>query len=244
MNKAIAFIVFFVSILFVSAQAQKKGPDLSAAAMMLNTEKGFEGVHDFVATIEAEIDMERMRVPKMSATMYFKKPDKIHFSSTNFAMLPREGIVLDPSHLRERYEPKILGDEMLNGRNVHKLELTAREAKIRPGRLILWVDPATWTISRMETVPYQGRVLRLLFTYESQAGGFLLPKTMKASFELVARDSSEKQLNLDMQAPPQFDEAPRPSRSGSITVKYLEYKVNVGLSDEIFEKKEEAPKAK
>jgi hypothetical protein len=77
-----------------------------------------------------------------------------------------------------------------------------------------------------------------------QAGGFLLPKTMKATFDVVARDSSEKQLNLDMQAPPQFDEAPRPSRSGSITVKYLEYKVNVGLSDDMFEKHDEAPKAK
>jgi outer membrane lipoprotein-sorting protein len=244
MNKTIVFTVLFASILFVSAQAQKKGPDVSAAAMMLNTAKGFEGIRDFVATIEAEVDMERMRVPKMSATMYFKKPDKVHFSSTNFAMLPREGIVLNPSRLRERYEPKILGDEMVDGRNVHKLELTARDAKIRPGRLILWVDPTTWTISRMETVPYQGRVLRLLFTYEVQAGGFLLPKTMKASFELAVRDSSEKQFNLDVQAPPQFDEAPRPSRSGSITVKYLEYKVNVGLSDDIFEKRDEAPKGK
>jgi len=244
MNRTILFTVLFASIFFVSAQAQKKGNDASAAAMMLNTAKGFEAVNDFVATIEAEVDMERMRVPKMSAMMYFKKPDRVHFSSTNFAMLPREGIVLNPARLRERYEPKLAGDDTLNGRKVQKLELTAKDAKIRPGRLILWIDPGNWTISRMETVPYQGRVLRLLFTYELQAGGFLLPKTMKASFELVARDSSEKLLNLDVQAPPQFDETPRPSRSGSITVKYLEYKVNVGLSDDIFEKRDEVPKAK
>lgn len=221
-----------------AAQAPK------ASDILRNVERVTEGVHDFVATIEVEVDMERVRVPKMSATMYYKKPDKIHFSSTNFAMLPREGIALNPSLLKERYVPKILGDEMLDGKNVHKLELTAKEAKIRPGQLILWIDPTTWTISRMETVPYQGRALRLLFTYASQAGGFLLPKTMKATFEIAVRDSSEKQLNLDMQAPPQFDEAPRPSRSGSITVKYLEYKLNVGLSDDIFEKRDEAPKGK
>jgi outer membrane lipoprotein-sorting protein len=244
MNRTILFILLFASILFVSAQGQKKSPDAAAAAMMLNAAKGFEAVNDFVATIEAEVDMERMRVPKMSATMYFKKPDKVHFSSTNFAMLPREGIVLNPARLRERYESKLVGDEMLDGRNMHKLELTAREAKIRPGRLILWIDPGNWTICRMETVPYQGRVLRLLFTYDLQAGGILLPKTMKASFDLAVRDTSEKSLNLDVQAPPQFDEMPRPSRSGSITVKYLEYKVNVGLSDDLFEKRDEAPKAK
>jgi outer membrane lipoprotein-sorting protein len=244
MARMVLFTAFFASILLLTAEAQKKAPAVSAATIMLNTEKGFEGIRDFVATIEAEIDMERVRVPKMSATMYFKKPDKVHFSSTNFAMLPREGIALNPSLLRERYEPKVVGDEMLDGRSVHKLELRAKEAKIRPARLIVWIDPTTWTISRLESVPYQGRVLRLVFTYASQAGGFLLPQTMKASFEVAARDSVEKQLNLDVQAPPQFDETPRPSRSGNITVRYLEYKVNVGLSDDIFEKKDEAPKGK
>jgi hypothetical protein len=233
-----------VAIAIVSIQAQKKAPDVSAAAVMLNTEKGFESVHDFVATIEAEVDMERVRVPKMSATMYFKKPDKVHFSSANFAMLPREGLALNPTVLKERYEPKILGDEILEGRKVLRVQLTAREAKIRPARLMLWIDPGTWTISRMETVPYQGRVLRLVFAYAPQAGGLLLPKTVKASFEIVARDSSVGQLNLDMQVPPQLDEAPRPSRSGSITVHYLDYKINVGLSDDIFEKRDEVPKAK
>jgi hypothetical protein len=67
---------------------------------------------------------------------------------------------------------------------------------------------------------------------------------MKATFDVAARDSAVKRLDLDFQAPPQLDEAPRPSRSGSITVKYLEYKINTGLSDDIFEKREEAPKAK
>ena len=109
---------------------------------------------------------------------------------------------------------------------------------------MLWIDPTTWTIVRIETAPYQGRVLRLVFSYAEQAGGVLLPKTMKATFEVTARDSSARLFNLDMPAAPQFDESPRPSRSGSITVKYLEYKINVGLSDDLFEKRDEVPRAK
>lgn len=244
MNRMIVFAGLLVSMFFSPMQAQKKAPAMSAATVMLNAEKGFEGVHDFVATIEAEVDMERVRVPKMSATMYFKKPDKVHFSSASFAMLPREGLALNPSILKERYEATIAGDEMLDGSRVYKLDLTAKQAKIRPSKLILWIDPATWTISRLETVPYQGRNLRLVFTYALQPGGFLLPKTMKATFEVAVRDSSARQLDLDMQVPGQIDEAPRPSRSGSITVRYLEYKVNVGLTDDVFEKKDDPTKAK
>ena len=244
MNRTILYAGILVSFFCLPILGQKKAPDVSAAAIMLNTEKAFGGIRDFVATIEAEVDMERVRVPRVSATMYFKKPDKVHFSSTNFAMLPREGLALNPALLRERYEPKIQGNDTLDGRMVHKLELTAREAKIRPGQLTLWIDPTTWTIVRMETAPYQGRVLRLVFSYAEKAGGFLLPKAMKATFEVTARDSSARLFNLDMPAAPQFDESPRPSRSGSITVKYLEYKINVGLSDDLFEKRDEAPRAK
>jgi outer membrane lipoprotein-sorting protein len=232
----------FMIVLAISVQCAAQV--LKAPDIMKNVERGFENVRDFVATIEASVDMERVRIPKISATMYFKKPDKVHFSSSSFAMLPREGIVLNPSVLRERYEPKMSGEEVVEGRRLYKLALTAKEAKVRPSQLYLWIDPSAWTIARMETVPYQGRVLRFSFTYALQAGNIWLPETMKATYDVAVADSSVKRLDLDMQASPQPDEIRRPPRSGSITVKYLDYKVNVGISDDVFEKRDGASKTK
>ena len=245
MHRIYSVFVVLLSWLFVSsALAQTNARESSALAVLQNVGRGFEGVQDFVVTIEANVDMERLRVPKMTATMYFKKPDKVHFTSANFVMLPREGIVLNPAVLLERYNPAMAGDEIFEGKKLTKLELKAKEPKVRPSKLQLWVDASTWTISRLETVPYQGRVLRLAFTYALQAGSHWLPQTMKASFEVMARDTLQRQFDLDMPAP-QFEEMrQRPSRSGSITVKYLDYKVNVGLSDEIFQRREDAPKTK
>jgi hypothetical protein len=95
----------------------------------------------------------------------------------------------------------------------------------------------------MESVPYQGRILRLEFTYASQPGGYILPETLKASFESTSRDSTQRILDIDMPNAPQLNEInQRAPRSGSITVKYLEYKINVGLSNDIFEKKENPSK--
>ena len=234
--------VGFVLVLAIGDQCTAQA--LKAPEIMRNVERGFEKVQDFVATIEANVDMDRVRIPKITATMYFKKPDKVHFTSSSFAMLPREGIVLNPSLLRERYEPKVSGEEVVDGRRLYKLALTAKEAKVRPGQLLLWIDPSVWTIARMETVPYQGRVLRFSFTYALQAGSFWLPETMKATYDVVAADSSVKRLDLDMPASPQLEEIRRPTRSGSITVKYLDYKVNIGISDDVFEKREGASKTK
>lgn len=236
-STAIGFVLFMA----VAGRCQAQAP--KALEMLKNVEKGFEGVQDFIATIEAEVDMERVRVPKMNATMYFKKPDKVHFSSSSFAMLPREGIALNPSLLRARYEPTLLGEDTVDGKRLFKMQLTGKEQNVRARQLMLWIDPNAWTIVRMESVPYQGRVLRLAFAYALQAGSYWLPQTLKASFELAGRDTLQRQLDLDMQAPPQLDEMRRPIRSGTITVKYLDYKINVGLADDVFEKRGAMPKA-
>ena len=59
-------------------------------------------VSDFTVTIDAEVNMEQVQVPNMHATMYFKKPDKIHFDSKGFLFVPRDGIMLNPAVLSDR----------------------------------------------------------------------------------------------------------------------------------------------
>jgi outer membrane lipoprotein-sorting protein len=226
------------------ATGQKKSQESAGSLILQNVARGNDAVQDFVATIEAKVDMDRLRVPKMNATLYFKKPDKIHFDSPGFAMLPREGVVLNVGTLRARYDAAIVGEETVEGKKLTKLQLTGKEQNIRPRQLLVWVDQTLWTVAKMESTPYQGRFLRLEFTYATQSGGYVLPQTLKASFEATGRDSTQRPLDIDMPAASQLDELrQRVPRSGSITVKYLQYKINVGLSDEIFEKKETPPKS-
>jgi len=232
----------FLAVVALPLQAQKSD-DISATAMMQNVGKGFEAVQDFTVTLNAEVDMERVRVPKMTATLYYKKPDKVHVASPNFAMLPREGMVLNPAVLNERYQPTLKGKETVDGKELFKIELSAREARIRPAQLTIWIDPSNWTIARMESAPYQGRALRLAMTYMLQQGTMWLPHTLSASFETIARDTTVR-LDLNLQAVPDPDEPRRAPRSGKINVQYVDYKINTGLSDAVFEKKEGAGKTK
>ena len=120
-----------------------------------------------------------------------------------------------------------------------KIELAAREARVRPSQLTIWIDPSSWTIARMESAPYQGRSLRLVMTYALQQGTMWLPQMLIASFETAARDTAVK-LDLNLQGGPDPDEPRRLPRSGKIFVRYLDYKINTGLSDDLFEKKEGA----
>jgi outer membrane lipoprotein-sorting protein len=219
----------FVSFTLLSAQ-QPSGDDL-----LRRVEQQLAPIQDYVVDLQVEVDMERLRIPTMKATMYFKKPDKVHFESGSFAMLPREGIAVDPTWLRERFTTTVIGTDTLNGVRTLKLQLAAKDASIRLRQLFLWVNPERWTIEKLETIPYQGRSLTVVFQYAKQDGKFWMPDTMRATFGFAVPDTTSNPF-LQQYAPP-MSEMPRPPRSGTVKVVYSNYRINVGLSDEIFERK-------
>ncbi len=209
----------------------------SGAEILKNVESTVERVQDYVVDLRATINMERLRVPAMNVTMYFKKPNKIHFESQNFAMLPREGFALNPTVLRDRFDATVIAEETLQARKVYRLKLTAKDTKMRPQQLFLWVDPTNWTAAKIETTPYEGRSLSVAFTYKLYQSSFWLPETLKATFSVAGPDTSTRFSELAPQLAPQFNEMQRPPRSGSVTIVYSNYRINTGLSDEIFEQR-------
>ena len=76
-----------------------------------------------------------------------------------------------------------------------------------------------------------GRTVEIAFTYETVDGKYTLPSTMTAYFEFSGGD------NTIMQRKQRHGLLPS---KGTVEVKYSDYSVNTGLSDEIFQKKEKA----
>lgn len=228
MVHAIAYAA--VSFILLSVQ-QPSGEEI-----LRRVEQQLAPIQDYVVDLQAEVNMERLRIPTMKATMYFKKPDKVHFESESFAMLPREGIAVNPAWLRERFTTTVIGFDTLDGVTTQKLQLAAKDISTRIRQMFLWVNTERWTIEKLETIPYQGRSLTVHFHYLRQAGGYWLPDTMRATFGFAAPDTSG--ISWMNQYAPQMNEIQRPPRSGTVTVVYSNYRVNVGLSDEIFQRKD------
>jgi outer membrane lipoprotein-sorting protein len=218
-----------------AAYPQKIVKNQNADEILAKVVKGFEGVKDFSATIDADVNMERVQIPKMHAELFFKKPDKVHFSSQGFLLMPREGVALNPLVLQEHYLTTSTVRDTIDGRKLFKLLLAAKDPKTRLRSLSIWVDPEHWTITKIETIPYEGRTLSMMFLYECQQEKFWLPSKLTVSFtsesDKMQKDSSpsfdDKFENLQRAMP----------RNGMVTVVYSNYKINIGLSDELFEKK-------
>lgn len=236
--KNICVEIFLVAVLmFNSTFAQKILKAQNGDTILAKTVKGFAGVQDFTVTINAEINMERVQVPKMNAKMYFKRPDKVHFTSDGFLLIPRDGVTLNPAVLSERYDASFVGTDTIGGEKMYKLQLAAKEKKTKLRQLYTWIDPAHWTVSKIETIPYEGRTLSILFTYEFLRDKFWLPSKLVVSFGSTAEGEKAAEDSISQPAG-QFAQMQRSMpRNGSVTILYSDYKVNVGLDDAIFEEK-------
>lgn len=211
--------------------------NVTADEILTRLQSQNERIQDYTVTLTANVDVERLHVPKMEAKMYFKRPDKVHFESKGFAMLPREGVAFDPVQLRDKYAAELKGEEQIENVRTYRLQLTAKQSKTRPNALTLWVEPTRWTVKRLETFPYEGRSVVVVFEHAPVQETYYLPSKIVVTFDVPEMPSP------DAGSQPGVNETPRRSsqRKGTVTVTYKDYQVNVGLPDDLF--KEPAPKA-
>jgi len=204
--------------------------------VLARVERQISGVKDFTVRLEIVADIERLEVPPMHATLYFKQPDKVHLQSDGFAMLPKEASMLTLGRLAERFTAITTGEEEFGGKKCYRLGLTPKGGREFRGKLILLVDPERWTPERLETSVPGGRTATANFE-QSRVGGFWLTSKVTVRLETAEQDSTSA-------LPPGMEENParRPvPRNGTITITYSNYKVNIGLSDSVFAPASESP---
>jgi outer membrane lipoprotein-sorting protein len=230
-----------IGLLLLAATAAgqpSKGP--TAVDVLRNVERAFNGVNDFSVTVIGDVNMESLRVPRMTATMYYKRPDKVHFASTSFTLLPREGMSPNPERWLRDYDATLAGRDTVDGRPAIKLQLAARDATARLRQVFLWVDPSQWTILRLASMPREGRTITFDFVHALVDGRFWLPQRLTAMFGTVG-EKTEPMFKVPDGAPnpaPQVNEMQRSLRAGSVTFTYQDYRLNTGLPDSLFEAKE------
>jgi len=223
-------LVFFLFLTSVVAAQVPTGDEI-----LRRCERNFEGIEDYAVDLTAAIDMERIRIPEMKAALYFKRPDKINIKSESFAMLPREGFALPVTALVRNYDAVLKGMEDSGEKRLYRLQLTAKNSSTRVQSLIVWVDPENYTITRTTSAPYRGRAVTVQTSYGYYEDRFWLPERMMVTFTATAPDTSSVE-EFPIPGKPQLEEFRRPPRNGSMDVRYSNYRVNPGLSDDLFKK--------
>jgi hypothetical protein len=92
----------FTAVLLLSA-APLSAQDRPVASVQRDSKEIFtelirpyRGLNDYRAQIRVKVDMPNLQVPDVTATSYFKKPDKFHVETKRFAPIPRNSGVFNP----------------------------------------------------------------------------------------------------------------------------------------------------
>jgi outer membrane lipoprotein-sorting protein len=221
MNKLFtATLLFFLAM---PASGQPSGEDI-----LKNLQAHFPGVQDYTVKLDIIPDIERLKVPPMHVTMFFKQPDKFHYASESFAVLPREGLSFSPAQLLSRFDVVNVETEETAAGKHYALQLRSKDPRAKISNLLLTVDAVTWKPITFVTMLMDRRTLTATFAYEKQ-GEFTMPSLLTVQF--ASPDSSDQNAAKEEEMSPQRHQM---LRSGKVTIRYSDYQINTGLSDDIF----------
>ena len=231
--KMLKFVFLFLLICFTvsDSSGQSKDPD----DILDRVKAAFIMIEDYEVDIQIKIDVDFLNVPDSEAKLYFKQPNKIHVKAEKFALLPKQGLDFSP-----------LGLLSVKYTALYEREDTIRDTqtsvvKIIPlgndGDIILstfWVDQTRNLIIRMESTKKPTGTFTIDFTYEKY-DYYELPSQMEFTFTV---DRMMFPRGMDGQAENEDDngESKSDSTTGKVYITYKNYKINQGLTDELFEK--------
>lgn len=221
-----------VLLLLGAAPVAAQPPIPSGEAILKHMEEGVASLADYTVTLDVTADIERLNVPPMKVRMFFKKPDRIHFDAHGFALLPRDGLAFNVARLTSKYAVVRVDREELDSVATYRMTFQAKSERARLRTLLLYVHSGRWTPEKLVTPQTGDRLMSARFRY-AKIEGFWLPEELIATFSFAAPDSGDPNL-FEQSAPTRQQQKPR---SGSVTVRYSGYRVNTGLSDELFQER-------
>jgi len=229
-------IMFLILLFSVTGFSQSKDPD----EILDNIIKAFEEIKDYIVDVNIKVDVAFLKVPEANAKIYFKQPDKVHMESEGFALLPKQGMNFSPlGFLKTDYTALYDKEVELNGTNVSVLKVIPLDERSDVILSTFWIDQLNNRIIKVESSRRPGGTFSIDLTYPRDKPDFLLPATMVFTFAIEdirfptgITDDSNSESNSEI-------EKEDKDKSGKVYINYSNYKINQGLSDDLFKDEKE-----
>jgi hypothetical protein len=204
----------------------------------------YQGIRDYTVRIRAKVRIPDFRIPDFAATVYFKRPDRFHLETKNFAPLPRGAALFDPARFGpERNRIIWLSAEKVDGvpAEVFRLEPLEEKGKIRSYRV--WVGGSPKRILQVDSVSVQGGKARARIRYAPvRQGGeeIWLPERVDVQLTFPERGvRSPDNLVYGSDSPvsrgmARLEDLPA---EGTVQITYDGWVWNRGLDDAVFRKR-------
>lgn len=174
-----------------------------------------QAVRDYTATVTVTVDAPNVRIPRRTVKVYYKRPDRVHVESDGIAILPRDALLMGnlAEHIETYANASFNGTGTLGGRPVQCIKLAPLEEGPGSGRVLVWIDSDRHLLLKSEIWRGGKAMLTVRFKWMS-VGSHWMPERITAHMASGAMTGRDE--------------------GGTIELSFSNYRINQGLSDDIF----------
>ena len=220
----LAGILFLLSAEWVQAQED-------ASRYLDPIEKKYSGLKDHIVDVNVHFDIEALKAPDLQAKLYYKAPDKMKVESKRIFFFPKEGGYFNPSLFKKKdFDIKLVERLTYDGGKAVRLKLTPMDTDTYNKGFVLTIDTDRSLIREIKMSPSEGREVKATIEY-GMFDNFELPTHIHLQLDIPSDEPS------GMKEFTQFGQKSK-KITGQVEITYSDYRINVGLSDEIFKETE------
>jgi len=226
--------IFAIALLLTSLVfTQKKDPE----AILEKVKLEFDKIDDYQVRVKIKVDVDFLKMPEREATIFYKKPDKFQIDSENFAMLPKSGLNFTPlGFLNYKYTAFYVREDTINDIKTSVIKVIPLEGDVDVILSTFWVDTKRNLILKVESSRKPQGTYIIDLKYLKTSESFWLPSSLVFSFTVDRSLIPRFNPSEDPESNKNSKDAEK-EETGKVYLNYSNYKVNIGLSDELFEKK-------
>ncbi len=195
-------------------------------------------IKDYQVNIRITTNVEFLKVPESESLLLFKQPDKVKLKSERFSLIPKKFQFFSPLVLlKYDYSSFIEREEMIAGIKCYVIKIIPTGESNEIILTTAWVDIAALVFRKVDVTTKKTGSILLTMDYDNNVlKQYPLPSKIVFSFD-ISNISIPKGISGD------FDEenhkkSNKPKLTkGSVEINFTNYKVNIGLTDGLFEDK-------
>jgi hypothetical protein len=193
-------------------------------------EKKYSELRDYIVDVNVHFDVEALKAPDLQAKLYYKAPDKMKVESKRIFFFPQEGGYFNPSLFKKKdFDIRLVERLIYDGRKAVKLKLTPMDTDTFNKGFVLTIDTDRSLIREIKISPSEGREIKATLDY-GRFGNFELPSRIDLDLDIPSEEPT------GMKEFTQFGQ--KTNRvTGKVEITYSNYRINVGLGDDIFKGK-------
>jgi outer membrane lipoprotein-sorting protein len=228
-------ILYFLLLISIElAFAQNKDPEL----ILEKVKNNFAKIKDYEVDVRIKVDVDFIKVPESEAKIFFRQPSKIQVESEGFALIPREGLDFSPvALLKNEYTSFYIKEEKIDGYNTSVIKVIPLNDASDVILSTLWIDESKKIIRKIESSTKLSGTFAIELKYDDVVLDYPLPVSMIFTFNV-------DRMNLPKGVSGEFNESSKSkdkkdrTTTGKVYINYSNYKINKGIPDSVFEKKQ------